>query len=191
MFIVYHNHFSSANTCQTRRAYHLCCYSTIEMSGPERASCTHPQSTSFGSTEHLVTLPPPPPVMHASHTSSSSSASRPHQTSIPPSIDACPLPLPISEKPAGGSLPTPGQNEKDQINIHRAGTSTHQSVWPPWRRDDGWAGWKNDWVRKEGLVIPLIVQAFSAGVLDATTYADFMTFASNRMSPTSFSYRLY
>ena len=56
-------------------------------------------------------------------------------------------------------------------------------VWPPWKREDGWGGWRSDWVKKEALVVPLVVQAFSAGVLDATTYADFMTFASNRTSP--------
>jgi hypothetical protein len=70
------------------------------------------------------------------------------------------------------------QNEKH----HTPGTSSHSIVWPPWKREDGWTGWRNDWVRKEALVVPLIVQAFSAGVLDATTYADFMTFASNRES---------
>lgn len=56
------------------------------------------------------------------------------------------------------------------------------NVWPPWKRDDGWTGWRSEWVKKEALVVPLVVQAFSAGVLDATTYADFMTFASNRKS---------
>jgi hypothetical protein len=56
------------------------------------------------------------------------------------------------------------------------------NVWPPWKRQDGWAGWRSEWVKKESLVVPLVVQAFSAGVLDATTYADFMTFASNRKS---------
>jgi hypothetical protein len=55
-------------------------------------------------------------------------------------------------------------------------------IWPPWKREDGWKGWRDEWVRKDALVIPLIVQAFSAGVLDATTYADFQTFASNRES---------
>lgn len=53
-------------------------------------------------------------------------------------------------------------------------------VWPPWKREDGWRAWRSEWVKKEALVVPLIVQALSAGVLDATTYADFMTFASNR-----------
>lgn len=53
-------------------------------------------------------------------------------------------------------------------------------VWPPWKREDGWGGWRSEWIKKESLVVPLVVQAFSAGVLDATTYADFMTFASNR-----------
>jgi hypothetical protein len=193
-----HVHCSSSITATSARPtlvkpdVHITCVilNPLEMSGPKRTPLTHPQTTTSGSTEHLVTLSPPPPAMHASHASSSSSAPRPHQTSTPPSIDACPLQHPILEKPVGNCLPTSGQNEKEQTNIHRAGTSTHQSVWPPWRRDDRWAGWKNDWVRKEGLVIPLIVQALSAGVLDATTYADFMTFASNRVSSTSFSYCL-
>ena len=56
------------------------------------------------------------------------------------------------------------------------------AVWPPWRRADGWAGWGRESVSTMSLVPCLVVQAFSAGVLDATTYADFHTFASNRQS---------
>lgn len=67
------------------------------------------------------------------------------------------------------------EEKRDERNVSK--------VWPPWKRDDGWTGWKSEWVKKEALVVPLVVQAFSAGVLDATTYADFMTFASNRMYP--------
>lgn len=69
-----------------------------------------------------------------------------------------------------------GVNEKQLSRCK----SLKNPIWPPWKRRDGWAGWRDEWVRKDALVIPLIVQAFSAGVLDATTYADFMTFASNR-----------
>lgn len=77
----------------------------------------------------------------------------------------------------------------DQSHVSRAATGDEKqrqhnasNVWPPWKRQDGWAGWRSEWVKKESLVVPLVVQAFSAGVLDATTYADFMTFASNRTS---------
>lgn len=72
------------------------------------------------------------------------------------------------------SCATSGDEKDDDRHI--------KTVWPPWKRDDGWAGWRSEWVKKEALVVPLVVQAFSAGVLDATTYADFMTFASNRES---------
>lgn len=79
-------------------------------------------------------------------------------------------------------------NEKSQSPSSPASQSSNPyRVWPPWKREDGWRGWKNEWVRKDALVIPLIVQAFSAGVLDATTYADFQTFASNRQSHLSVS----
>ena len=71
-------------------------------------------------------------------------------------------------------------NEKD--STAQSNTCNPYRIWPPWRREDGWAGWREEWVRKDALVIPLIVQAFSAGILDATTYADFQTFASNRKS---------
>ena len=69
--------------------------------------------------------------------------------------------------------------DEKRVRVGLDGTT----VWPPWKREDGWVEWRSEWVKKEALVVPLVVQAFSAGVLDATTYADFMTFASNRTSP--------
>jgi hypothetical protein len=50
----------------------------------------------------------------------------------------------------------------------------------PWHRRDGWAGWGREDVSTIALVPSLVFQALSAGVLDAITYADFSTFASNR-----------
>lgn len=55
-------------------------------------------------------------------------------------------------------------------------------VWPPWKRRDGWSGWMGDTVTADSLVWSLIIQAFSTGILDATTSLDFSTFASNRES---------
>ncbi|EAL22096.1 hypothetical protein CNBC2340 [Cryptococcus deneoformans B-3501A] len=52
-------------------------------------------------------------------------------------------------------------------------------VWPPWKRRDGWSGWMGDTVTADSLVWSLIIQAFSTGILDATTSLDFSTFASN------------
>jgi hypothetical protein len=60
-----------------------------------------------------------------------------------------------------------------------------EHVWAPWKRRDGWTGWGNESVSTAALVPALVVQAFSTGILDATTYADFNTFASNRESSTS------
>lgn len=62
----------------------------------------------------------------------------------------------------------------------KSGCAKNTRVWPPWKRTDGWAGWGRESVSTMSLVPCLVVQAFSAGVLDATTYADFHTFASNR-----------
>nr|ODN98707.1 hypothetical protein L204_02671 [Cryptococcus depauperatus CBS 7855] len=59
-------------------------------------------------------------------------------------------------------------------------------VWPPWNRRDGWSGWMSDTVTSKSLVMSLIIQAFSTGqvILDATTYLDFSTFASNQTGNT-------
>ena len=45
--------------------------------------------------------------------------------------------------------------------------------------------WLNANISPRRIVPALIIQAFSTGMLDATTYADFNTFASNRMRPLS------
>ncbi|WVR09727.1 hypothetical protein IAU60_006803 [Kwoniella sp. DSM 27419] len=57
-------------------------------------------------------------------------------------------------------------------------------VWTPWRRRDGWSGWMADTVSADALVLSLILQAFATGILDATTYLDFSTFASNQTGNT-------
>ncbi|OXG85087.1 hypothetical protein C350_01713 [Cryptococcus neoformans MW-RSA36] len=57
-------------------------------------------------------------------------------------------------------------------------------VWPPWKRRDGWSGWMGDTVTADSLVWSLIIQAFSTGILDATTSLDFSTFASNQTGNT-------
>ena len=44
------------------------------------------------------------------------------------------------------------------------------------------SGWASESIATKAMVPALIVQAFATGILDATTYADFNTFASNRMS---------
>ncbi|WWC86184.1 uncharacterized protein L201_001057 [Kwoniella dendrophila CBS 6074] len=57
-------------------------------------------------------------------------------------------------------------------------------VIPPWNGNDGWSGWMSDTVTAKSLVLCLILQAFSTGILDATTYLDFSTFASNQTGNT-------
>lgn len=112
----------------------------------------------------------------------------------PPSVSAIQHPSRMSEDLAPSISPSALEagyaKEPDSTRVSRTATGDEKvderhvtKVWPPWKRDDGWNGWRTEWVKKEALVVPLVVQAFSAGVLDATTYADFMTFASNRMSP--------
>lgn len=68
--------------------------------------------------------------------------------------------------------------EKADRELGDAGSE--DTTWPPWKRSDGWAGWATENVGTMSLVPSLVVQAFSTGILDATTYADFQTFASNR-----------
>ncbi|WVQ97264.1 hypothetical protein IAU59_004375 [Kwoniella sp. CBS 9459] len=68
------------------------------------------------------------------------------------------------------------EDESSQIPV--------RCVWPPWKRRDGWSGWMGDTVTANALVLSLILQAFSTGILDATTYLDFNTFASNQTGNT-------
>jgi hypothetical protein len=153
-------------------------------------------SLSTGLREHLADTRPPPTInAPCRHVSSSpaliesapqSPTPRPtsdlHQTQQPtlsttllPSITPPPFTNDTERQITTNTL-----NEKDSRSPSNSGNPYR--IWPPWRREDGWAGWRDEWVRKDALVIPLIVQAFSAGILDATTYADFQTFASNRKS---------
>jgi hypothetical protein len=165
------------------------------MSGHNQvAAPTHTEGcTPTSSTDYLVNIPQRPPAMYAPSS---------HPSPVPIQSDVMlPLfahstgPLPDPERihdaynkeersdytSPSGSIP----NEKTIIEKRSTPSGPRSCAYPtgpPWKREDGWIGWKNDWVCKEALVVPLIVQAFSAGVLDATTYADFMTFASNRKS---------
>jgi hypothetical protein len=153
-------------------------------------------SLSTGLREHLADTRPPPTInAPCRHISSSpaliesapqSPTSRPMSeryqtqqsalsTSVLPSITP-----PTFINDTERQITTNTLNEKDSRSPSNSGNPYR--IWPPWRREDGWAGWRDEWVRKDALVIPLIVQAFSAGILDATTYADFQTFASNRES---------
>ena len=147
-------------------------------------------SLSTGLREHLADTRPPPtinaPCRHVSsspaliesapQSPTSRPTSDPHQTQQP-TLSTTRLPS-ITPPPFTNTKNT--LNEKDSRSPSNSGNPYR--IWPPWRREDGWAGWRDEWVRKDALVIPLIVQAFSAGILDATTYADFQTFASNRKS---------
>ena len=85
----------------------------------------------------------------------------------------------------GSSIPRPGTAEQGLV----ANESREKDVppriatgksWPPWKRQDGWSGWGRESIITANLVPALVMQAFSTGILDATTYADFRTFASNR-----------
>ncbi|WRT64082.1 uncharacterized protein IL334_001010 [Kwoniella shivajii] len=73
------------------------------------------------------------------------------------------------------------ENESRNLDILPGAIKT---VWPPWKRNDGWSGWMSDTVTSKALVLCLILQAFSTGILDATTYLDFSTFASNQTGNT-------
>jgi len=153
-------------------------------------------SLSTGLREHLADTRPPPTInAPCRHVSSSpaliesapqSPTSRPkpersptHQSTLNTTL-LPPITPPTFRNDTERQITTNTLNEKDSRSPSNSGNPYR--IWPPWRRDDGWAGWRDEWVRKDALVIPLIVQAFSAGILDATTYADFQTFASNRKS---------
>jgi len=152
-------------------------------------------SLSTGQRDHLADTRSPPTTSGPFWHSSSSPAlieSAPQSPSFLPSSERNQIQqstlsttLPSIDPPAFSNDPerqftTNTLNEKD--STAQSNTCNPYRIWPPWRRADGWTGWRDDWVRKDALVIPLIVQAFSAGILDATTYADFQTFASNRKS---------
>ncbi|WVW82227.1 hypothetical protein I302_104233 [Kwoniella bestiolae CBS 10118] len=74
---------------------------------------------------------------------------------------------------------TSNEEKQDEKNVPPA-----RVVFPPWKRNDGWSGWMGDTVTAKSLVLCLILQAFSTGILDATTYLDFSTFASNQTGNT-------
>ncbi|OCF73746.1 hypothetical protein I204_05590 [Kwoniella mangroviensis CBS 8886] len=69
-------------------------------------------------------------------------------------------------------------------NVNTTTSTTAKVVFPPWKRNDRWSGWMGDTVTAQSLVLCLILQAFSTGILDATTYLDFSTFASNQTGNT-------
>ena len=79
-----------------------------------------------------------------------------------------------SEKTLRPNQMEDGQTDKTDLE-YNTGTL-------PWHRRDGWSGWGRENVSTIALVPSLVCQAFSAGVLDAITYAEFSTFASNRKS---------
>lgn len=54
----------------------------------------------------------------------------------------------------------------------------------PWERKDGWSGYLAESVSTRALIPSLVVQALATGILDATTFADFNTFASNQTGNT-------
>ena len=80
-----------------------------------------------------------------------------------------------------GDIPQPSAVEEGLCE-KSSSLKENTRVWPPWKRRDGWAGWGRESIGTASLVPSLVVQAFSTGILDATTYADFNTFASNRKS---------
>jgi hypothetical protein len=151
-------------------------------------------SLSTGLRDHLADTRPPPAIYApCRHVCSSpaliesapqspnfrpmSERYQPQQSTISPTLHIIP---PKTINDTERQITTNTLNEKDSRSP--SNSCNPYRIWPPWKREDGWAGWRDEWVRKDALVIPLIVQAFSAGILDATTYADFMTFASNRKS---------
>ncbi|ORY27067.1 hypothetical protein BCR39DRAFT_560167 [Naematelia encephala] len=54
----------------------------------------------------------------------------------------------------------------------------------PWNRPKGWSSYLAETLPPQRVVYALVVQAFATGILDATTYADFSTFASNQTGNT-------
>ena len=159
-------------------------------------------SLSTGLRDHLETIPRVPPAhVPPRHISSSPGllerGSLPPLTPPTPPAPATPVSPPtpeldpshalewsISYDPDSLTFPSTGPGwmnyRRTRFAINEKPSASNSKL--PWKREGGWAGWRDEWVRKDALVIPLIVQAFSAGILDATTYADFQTFASNRKS---------
>ncbi|RSH83837.1 hypothetical protein EHS25_005452 [Saitozyma podzolica] len=123
----------------------------------------------------------------------SSAAGRAHDTSAPsPSLKPNVLEAPCPHGSGSGS----SLNEKDPqdspnpLNAplrkprpNRAPTPRKFAP-PPWKRRAGWGGYLAESIPTCNIVPTLVLQAFSAGILDATTYADFSTFASNQTGNT-------
>jgi hypothetical protein len=76
------------------------------------------------------------------------------------------------------------QTRRETIDTCDEKASFRSRILPlaPWRRTDSWRDWAKEEIATSTLVPSLAVQAFATGILDATTYADFHTFASNRRS---------
>jgi len=130
----------------------------------------------------------PKPILRRASTSSVASSLRspPHPRGIsnderidPGLLEASLASRPRSklllQSPTATSTPTP-EREKEKDETTRQSSPNRA----PWRRRDGWRGWATESVGTSEMVPALVVQAFSTGILDATTYADFNTFASNR-----------
>ncbi|WWC58572.1 uncharacterized protein I303_101115 [Kwoniella dejecticola CBS 10117] len=81
--------------------------------------------------------------------------------------------------------PNQGQTPPAQPAAGTTNSITKKKViFQPWKRQDKWSGWMSDTVTAKSLVLCLIMQAFATGILDATTYLDFQTFASNQTGNT-------
>lgn len=108
---------------------------------------------------------------------------------------APPQPRILWQSSLTGEIPRPSdmeegltgpQTRRETIDTCDEKASFRSRILPlaPWRRIDSWRGWAKEDIATSTLVPSLAVQAFATGILDATTYADFHTFASNRKSST-------
>ncbi|WWC66347.1 uncharacterized protein I206_100248 [Kwoniella pini CBS 10737] len=77
-----------------------------------------------------------------------------------------------------------GQVFQEKSDDNDVSLDTKKVIFPPWKRQDKWSSWMSDTVTAKSLVFCLIMQAFATGILDATTYLDFQTFASNQTGNT-------
>lgn len=182
----------TTSSTPTTSSDHLVLHSPPPAYMPEKVAGPSDSGTSF--TRRTAALPhtsgnntnvidSPPDSSYTPPSGLRSTASRPASIRHEPSISPSAL-------EAGRAKDMASSESRYSEQVECGESEKPDGVWPPWKRDGGWAEWRNEWVKKEALVVPLVVQALSAGVLDATTYADFMTFASNREAsnrPTSIS----
>ncbi|CAK9782515.1 unnamed protein product [Cutaneotrichosporon oleaginosum] len=139
-----------------------------------------------------LSLPPSPSDTEAPHSSYTTPHHRAHET---PSLALAPRTSPVPEESGRSSADTTSTKADDSGGLSKAMRERRRDRifrYLPKSESDfdaeaqteevprTWHMWANESVKTSALVPALVMQALATGLLDATTYTDFMTFASNQ-----------